>query len=61
MKIVEYVFFAGEPEADDKFIDLINSKIKEGWQPLGGVCSSKSYVEPDYEVPMQAMVKYENC
>ncbi len=58
-KIVEYGLFCGEPENDGALCDLVNSYIKKGWVPIGGACSSKSYAHPNYEVMVQAMVRYE--
>lgn len=60
MKITEYsVISRGIPiygNIVNATIDLgraVNAKIKEGWQPLGGVAVTKDYA-------FQAIVKYED-
>ncbi len=63
-KIIEwdYVFHHEDP---DSFKKIINSKISEGWQPLGGIFV-KSYVvkhqngERRVDYLYQAIVRYSN-
>jgi hypothetical protein len=51
-KIVEYkvVKFT----SDKELVNVVNSLIKEGWQPLGGVSIANEIMDH-----CQAMVKYE--
>ena len=54
-KIVEYVVVVkSTPERLD---DLVNMKLMNGWQPLGGV---STLVKPNNDIYfIQALVKYE--
>lgn len=54
-KIIEYIVVRDDSlykgELIDGFQDLINKKIQEGYQPLGGISAGYGFC--------QAMVKYE--
>ena len=53
-KITEYRTLGDE--VPSKLDEEVNKGIKEGWQPLGGVC-----IDSKSGVLLQAMVKYEQC
>jgi hypothetical protein len=57
MKIQRYeVVYANSEQA---FVDQINSMIKEGWQPLGGMAANfQSNGQFQQTVYHQAMVEY---
>ena len=57
-KIVDYCVVCGGLDYDDDkgFEKRVNNAIKEGWQPLGGMCND-CYGSEDWG--FQAMVKYE--
>ena len=68
MKIINYCIVTADYEAKGDAVELIeflvNEKIAEGWQPLGGVaitrCTGYWDGDPyDYTRYSQAMVKYE--
>ncbi len=52
MTVVEYINVSAN--SSDKLVALVNEKIKEGWQPIGGVFVTSLYTA----VYLQAMVKY---
>ena len=52
MKVVEYMNVSASNT--NKLVELVNQKISEGWQPIGGVFAA-SFVPVTY---LQAMVKY---
>ena len=54
-KIVEYVVLV--KSTPEKLIDLVNVKLIDDWQPLGGV---STLVQPSVGIfYIQALVKYE--
>ena len=54
-KIVEYVVLV--KSTPEKLIDLVNVKLIDDWQPLGGV---STLVKPNSDIfYIQALVKYE--
>ena len=54
-KIVEYVVLV--KSTPEKLIDLVNVKLMNDWQPLGGV---STLVQPNSAIYfVQALVKYE--
>ena len=54
-KIVEYVVLV--KSTPEKLIDLVNVKLIDDWQPLGGV---STLVKPNTDIFfIQALVKYE--
>ena len=54
-KIVEYVVLV--KSTPEKLIDLVNVKLIDNWQPLGGV---STLVKPNSDIYfIQALVKYE--
>jgi hypothetical protein len=54
-KIVEYKLLSHHSK--DILVEYINYQLlKEGWQPLGGICYDRSR---DMPIFFQAMVKYE--
>ena len=54
-KIVEYVVLV--KSTPEKLIDLVNIKLIDDWQPLGGV---STLVKPNSDIYfIQALVKYE--
>ena len=54
-KIVEYVVLV--KSTPEKLIDLVNVKLIDDWQPLGGV---STLVKPNSDIYfVQALVKYE--
>jgi len=55
MKIIEYDTATSDSEQTLK--EFINKKIKNGWQPLGGIAIAIS--PEDHDVYSQALVKYE--
>lgn len=63
-KVIEYTIISGQVPLD--FINTINDLIKDGWQPIGGICMTQSppYKDGNFTVTetrcYQAMVKYEN-
>lgn len=54
-KIIEYMSYMSTNLTG--FDEEINELIKEGWQPIGGICASVSPREKEWFY--QAMVKYE--
>ena len=54
-KIVEYVVLV--KSTSEKLIDLVNIKLIDDWQPLGGV---STLVKPNSDIYfIQALVQYE--
>ena len=54
-KIVEYIVLV--KSTPEKLIDLVNVKLIDDWQPLGGV---STLVKPNTDIfYIQALVKYE--
>ena len=54
-KIIEYVVLV--KSTPEKLIDLVNVKLIDDWQPLGGV---RTLVKPNSDIYfVQALVKYE--
>ena len=54
-KIIEYVVIV--KSTPEKLIDLVNVKLIDDWQPLGGV---STLVKPNSDIYfVQALVKYE--
>lgn len=54
MKIIEYD--TATSLSEETLRQFINKKIKEGWQPLGGISVAVS--PEDTELYSQALVKY---
>jgi len=55
-KITDYLTVKGVD--DSSLIKEVNKKIKEEWQPFGGI--AVQVLSPKQVVMIQAMVKYEN-
>ena len=57
-EIIEYTLVFGRDRED--LIDNVNSRIKTGWQPLGGVAVCLYTTSGNYTEYYQAIVKYEH-
>lgn len=55
-KIIEYQIAYAIERDFEEFPVYVNGWIKDGWQPLGGICTNTI---DDAEFFYQAMVKYE--
>lgn len=53
-KIIEYRAVMGDHP--DQLTHCVNSLLKEGFQPLGGICATNKEDQP---YVLQAMVKYQ--
>ena len=56
-KIIEYQAIYALERDFEEFPSYVNDWIKDGWQPLGGICVNTIN---DEEYFYQAMVKYES-
>ena len=56
-EIIDYIVVYGRDRAH--LIDNVNSQIKAGWQPLGGVSVCLYTTSGNYTEYYQAIVKYE--
>lgn len=60
MKVIDYKILI--EESGGELVEAVQSLLKEGWQPLGGVAIAVFYVDEDsesYYSYSQAMVRYE--